>query len=222
MGPGATEGKPSPRRTSTATPPRIARTHIPGRQQRSGPAGKSAPSRGGCNTTSAGRDVPVVIKPVLAAASLVLVLAGCGTNTSSTSSTSSTAPTSSTAASPAPATGTASAAPLQRASDPRCTPASAELVNQVAGGMKNRNLGLTNGTVIADGALQFFGATTVRPDGKFENRSDVWIVQNGTIYSSTGGARNTTTFPNASDTLKISAGDARIQAVDLCVVNLTR
>ncbi|WKX01789.1 MULTISPECIES: hypothetical protein [Rhodococcus] len=157
--------------------------------------------------------------PLLTLAAAALVLAGCGANTTSAGAPSTPTPTSTRAA----ATPATSAAPsAQRPSDPRCTPASTTLVNQVSVGLKDQTLSLTHGTVIVDGALQFFGATTVRADGTVANRSDVWVIQNGTVYAATGGARDTGSYPSAGAALKIPAGDSRVQAVDSCVVNLTR
>lgn len=178
----------------------------------------SVSRRGAGNAEPAGPDDRVVIRPLLTLAAAVLVLAGCGANTTSPG-----APSTSTASSTRAAPTTTSAAPsAQRPSDPRCTPASPTLVNQVSVGLKDQTLSLIHGTVLVDGALQFFGATTVRADGTVAHRSDVWVVRDGTVYASTGGARITGSYPSAGEALKISAGDARVQAVDTCVVNLTR
>ncbi|MEK8070576.1 DUF2510 domain-containing protein [Rhodococcoides navarretei] len=117
------------------------------------------------------------------------------------------------AAPPAPATYT---------SDPRCAPANQTLVDLVASGFSESGLTLTNGTVIDGGDYTYIGGTTVDATGRVENRSDVWVIANGTVYSSTGGARNTTSWPRASSELDISPGDPDVQAVDACVVDLTR
>lgn len=138
-------------------------------------------------------------------------------------STTATARPTSTTTAPAPTTTTAAAAAASaRAGDPRCTPADDAIVGWIAAGLTDSSLKLTNATVIEDDGLLFVGATTVRPDGKFENRSDVWIVRDSLPFASTGGARSTTEWPKASDMLGISPGDERVAAVDACVVELTR
>nr|WP_009473030.1 hypothetical protein [Rhodococcus sp. JVH1]EJJ01630.1 hypothetical protein JVH1_0777 [Rhodococcus sp. JVH1] len=115
------------------------------------------------------------------------------------------------------------AAPSKPASDPRCVPADDALVSRVQSGFSETGLSLINGTVINSGPLTFVGGTTVDASGKVKNRSDVWVISNGTAYASTGGARNTTSFAKASDApLRVSPGDERVQALDACVVNLTR
>ncbi|MBT2266337.1 hypothetical protein J7E74_15200 [Rhodococcus erythropolis] len=120
---------------------------------------------------------------------------------------------------PKPSTPAAAAA---KTSDPRCAPASDELTFLVSSGLSTDGYELTNGTVIKDGDLTFYGATTVDGTGKVKNRSDVWVVKDNLVYASSGGARNGTIWTKASDApLKISAGDARVQAVDQCVVNIT-
>lgn len=109
-----------------------------------------------------------------------------------------------------------------QASDARCAPATAELTFLVSSGLSKDGFELTNGTVITEGGLTFYGATTVDSGGKMENRSDVWVIKDNLVYSSSGGARNTTIWTKASDApLKISAGDERVKAVDQCVVNIT-
>ncbi len=114
------------------------------------------------------------------------------------------------------------AAAAAKTSDPRCAPASDELTFLVSSGLSTDGYKLTNGTVINDGNLTFYGATTVDSTGKVKNRSDVWVVKDNLVYASSGGARNGTIWTKASDApLKISAGDARVQAVDQCVVNIT-
>lgn len=120
---------------------------------------------------------------------------------------------------PKPSTPAAAAA---KNSDPRCSPASDELTFLVSSGLSTDGYELINGTVINDGSLTFYGATTVDGTGKVKNRSDVWVVKDNLVYASSGGARNGTIWTKASDApLKISAGDARVQAVDQCVVNIT-
>ncbi|MGI5222152.1 DUF2510 domain-containing protein [Nocardia sp. CA-290969] len=126
------------------------------------------------------------------------------------------APASSSA--PVPTTGTGPAA----YSDPRCAPASADLVAQVATGLTRDGYTLTNGTVISEAGTTYFGATTLDASGRMENRSDVWVVRDGAVYASTGGARNETSFPKASDALGVSPGDPVVAAVDTCVIDLTR
>ncbi|MDV6286950.1 DUF2510 domain-containing protein [Rhodococcus jostii] len=134
---------------------------------------------------------------------------------------------SSSATPPAAAAPTTTQAPAPRtavpASDPRCAPANESLVALVESGFSASGLSLINGTVIDSGPYTFLGGTTVDATGKMKNRSDVWVISNGAVYSSTGGARNTTTWPKAGAApLKISPGDEIVQALDTCVINLTR
>ncbi|GAA4479073.1 hypothetical protein GCM10023094_23640 [Rhodococcus olei] len=157
----------------------------------------------------------------LTIAAAALGLAACSSDSSDTA-----APATSTPA-PAPATpaeGTKAPAPATaHLSDPRCAAAGEQDVIAVANGLTDKSLTLTNAQMIQDGDLTFLGATTVRPDGKFENRSDVWVLSGMMPFSATGGARSTTEWPKASSApLQISAGDERVRAVDTCVVNLTR
>jgi hypothetical protein len=127
-----------------------------------------------------------------------------------------------------PATTTTSAvaaappAPPAYTADPRCAPANQSLVDLVSSGFSESGLILTNGTVIDAGDYTYIGGTTLDATGGVENRSDVWVIANGTVYSSTGGARNTTSWPRASSELDISPGDPDVQAVDACVVDLNR
>ena len=143
-----------------------------------------------------------------------------------TAATSSETPTTTntTTAAPAPPTTTAAAPSPTTAfvSDPRCAPANQSLVDQVASGFSESGLTLTNGTIIDTGDYTYVGGTTIDSSGRVENRSDVWVISDGTVYASTGGARNTTTWPRASSELGISPGDPDVQALDTCVVNLTR
>lgn len=143
--------------------------------------------------------------------------------TTTAATTTTTAITTTTAA---PATTTTPVAPAatdaSNLSDPRCAPADPELVEQIAAGLTKSSLTLANGLVIVDGPTTFVGATTLRRDGKMENRSDVWVVQSGQVYSATGGARNETSWPRASREIDISSGDDRVQALDKCVVDVTR
>ncbi|UPK63148.1 DUF2510 domain-containing protein [Rhodococcus pyridinivorans] len=125
--------------------------------------------------------------------------------------------TTTTVAPPPPA-----AAPAAQMSDPRCAPADPAMVEWITAGLTDTSLKLDNAVVIEDDGLLFVGASTVRPDGKFENRSDVWVVRDSLPFSSTGGARSATSWAKASDELGISPGDERVQAVDTCVVDLTR
>ncbi|MBY4208184.1 DUF2510 domain-containing protein [Rhodococcus fascians] len=113
-------------------------------------------------------------------------------------------------------------APATYLSDPRCAPANQSLVDLVSSGFSESGLTLTNGTVIDSGDYTYIGGTTLAATGGVENRSDVWVIANGTVYSSTGGARNTTSWPRASSELSVSPGDPDVQAVDACVVDLTR
>ncbi|MGF7124998.1 hypothetical protein [Rhodococcus sp. BE178] len=131
----------------------------------------------------------------------------------------------STTASAAPSTSTAAAAPAAaaaREADPRCVAAEEQYTLAVANGLNDKSLTLENAQVIVDGDLVFYGASTVRPDGKFENRSDVWVLKGLMPTSSTGGASSTTEWPKTSALLKITPADERVQAVDACVVAQTR
>ncbi|WP_082073770.1 DUF2510 domain-containing protein [Rhodococcus sp. B7740] len=112
--------------------------------------------------------------------------------------------------------------PATYSSDPRCAAADQSLVALVASGFSESGLALINGTVIDAGDYTYVGGTTIDASGRMENRSDVWVVADGTVYSSTGGARNTTNWPRASSELNVSPGDPDVQAVDACVVDLTR
>lgn len=145
------------------------------------------------------------------------------TTTAAAPTTTTTQPTTTATSVPAAmsTTTTAAAAPA-RATDPRCATADEAMVGWISAGLTDDSLALQNAVVIEDDGLLFIGASTVRPDGKFENRSDVWIVQDSLPFSSTGGARNTTEWPKASDVLGIAPSDERVQAVDACVVELTR
>jgi hypothetical protein len=126
----------------------------------------------------------------------------------------------STAAPTTPPT-TPAAAPASL-SDPRCAPASDNVVAQVQAGLTMDGYRLTNATVIIDGRLTFFGATTLDASGQMEERSDVWILRDRVLYASTGGARSNSQFPKASSSpLSISPGDERVRAVDACVVDAT-
>lgn len=154
-------------------------------------------------------------KAVASAAPSSTTTAAATTTTTAAPAPSSTVPPTT----PKPSTPAAAAA---KTSDPRCAPASDELTFLVSSGLSTDGYELTNGTVIKDGNLTFYGATTVDGTGKVKNRSDVWVVKDNLVYASSGGARNGTIWTKASDApLKISAGDARVQAVDQCVVNIT-
>lgn len=105
--------------------------------------------------------------------------------------------------------------------DPRCAAASDTLVALVSAGLNKDGYTLTNGTVVDGGGVTYFGATTLKPDGRMDNRSDVWVVKGGLVYASTGGARNGSIFPKASTALDISPGDELVQLTDRCVIDLT-
>ncbi|WP_433491326.1 DUF2510 domain-containing protein [Nocardia grenadensis] len=126
-----------------------------------------------------------------------------------------------TVATSAPTTASPSPAATPAYSDPRCAPASDELVALVAAGLTTDGHKLANGTVIDENGTTYFGATTLDAFGDMDARSDVWIVRDGAVYSSSGGARNQTDFPRASDELGISPGDPIVIAVDSCVIDLT-
>ncbi|MFI6368940.1 DUF2510 domain-containing protein [Nocardia sp. NPDC050630] len=134
----------------------------------------------------------------------------------------------STTAPAAPPVPTTEAAPAPTAprpasdSDPRCAPAAAGAVEKVQAGLTHSGWRLTNGTVIDSGGKTYLGATIVDGSGATKERSDVWVIANGAVYASTGGARNSTMFPKASAApLNVSPGDDVVQAVDRCVVNKT-
>lgn len=157
----------------------------------------------------------------ITAAAAVLALGACSSadddkadsGTPSTPSASATADTT---------TSASAAAVPARVSDPRCAAAEEQYTLAVHNGLKDKTLTLENAQTIVDGDLVFYSASLVRPDGKFESRSDVWILQGLMPTASTGGARSATEWPKSSDTLKIMPSDERVQAVDACVVNLTR
>ncbi|WP_433756742.1 hypothetical protein [Nocardia sp. CA-135398] len=108
-------------------------------------------------------------------------------------------------------------------SDPRCAPASEDVVAHVQAGLTMDGYRLTNATVIVDGRLTFFGATILDASGQMQERSDVWILRDSAVFASTGGARSNSQFPKASSSpLNISAADERVRAVDGCVVDATR
>lgn len=125
----------------------------------------------------------------------------------------------------APATTTALAAPPTAPGpavpDTRCAPAAENIVAVVAAGLTTDGHTLTNGTVINDADTTYFGATTVDAAGEMESRSDVWVIRDGAVYSATGGARNGSIYPDASEALGLW-GDPAVPAVDACVVELTR
>jgi len=148
----------------------------------------------------------------------VLALGAC----SSTDDDTDAAPTSTTSATTTAAASTTKAAAAVAASDPRCAAAEEQYTIAVANGLQDKSLTLQNAQMIVDGDLVFYGASTVRPDGKFENRSDVWVIKGMLPTSSTGGARSSTEWTKTSDTLQIQPSDERVQAVDTCVVNATR
>ncbi|MBF6350375.1 hypothetical protein IU448_15315 [Nocardia flavorosea] len=125
----------------------------------------------------------------------------------------------------APATTTAVVAPstatVPVVPDPRCAPAAEDIVAMVAAGLTVDGQTLTNATVINDAGTTYFGATIVDTAGEMESRSDVWILRGGGVFAATGGARNSSSYPKASD-IGVSSADPAIAAVDACVVELTR
>ncbi|MGY4098029.1 DUF2510 domain-containing protein [Nocardia sp. R16R-3T] len=155
---------------------------------------------------------------------IVLVGAIAGRGDDDQAASSSPAPPSATSAAPitkAPAPVSPTARPAT-VSDPRCAPATDNATALVQAGLTHAGWTLTNAMVISDGGKTFLGATIVDGSGATKERSDVWVIANGTVYASTGGARNNTTFPKASAApLNISPGDDVVQAVDQCVVNKT-
>ncbi|NNH74335.1 DUF2510 domain-containing protein [Nocardia uniformis] len=154
----------------------------------------------------------------------LVAVVGCGDDEDSAAapSTTSAAATPNEPATTAPSTTGAVGGQPFGPSDPRCEAAAQPVVDSVAVGLSNAGYELRNGTVITSGGLTYFGASIFGTDGQMEERSDVWVIQGGTVYASTGGARNNTTFPKASAApLNISPGDEIVQAVDTCVVNLT-
>lgn len=113
-------------------------------------------------------------------------------------------------------------APGPAVPDSRCAPAAEDLVALVSAGLTADGQALTNATVITEDGTTYFGATTVDAAGKMESRSDVWVIRDGAVYTASGGARGSSSYPNATDVLGISAGDPAVAAVDACVVELTR
>ncbi|MEU7766875.1 hypothetical protein AB0B25_17335 [Nocardia sp. NPDC049190] len=134
------------------------------------------------------------------------------------STTSAAAPTPSAATNPSPA---GSGAPF-KPSDSQCAPAAASIVDSVQQGLTHADWQLTNGIVISASSTTYFGAQIVDQNGVVKEPSNVWIIRNGQVYASTGGARTNTTFPKVSAALvNISLSDELMQAVDNCVVNAT-
>lgn len=120
---------------------------------------------------------------------------------------------------PAPVTEEAPAPAIPGTSaDPRCQPFD---VTMIGGILTDTSLTPTNGQVIIDGEDKWIGATLMRPDGKMESRSDVWLMNDNGLFSVTSGARNSTWAAPASK-VGYSAGDENAQAVDNCVIALTR
>ncbi|PTR42012.1 hypothetical protein C8K38_111181 [Rhodococcus sp. OK611] len=148
-------------------------------------------------------------------AASLLLLVGCSSESDPEPAA---APASSATAAPAKPR---AAAPAAQVADPRCAPAGEDVVIAVANGLKDDSLTLKNAQVIVDGDLTFLGASAVRPDGKFENRSDVWVLSGMLPTAATGGARSMTEWPKTSEALKITPADERVQAVDSCVVKST-
>ncbi|MCQ4148559.1 DUF2510 domain-containing protein [Rhodococcus qingshengii] len=161
-------------------------------------------------------------EPAVASAAPSSTTTAAATTTSTTAPVPTSTVSSITTVSSTTAKPSAPAVPAAKTSDPRCAPASDELTFLVSSGLSTDGYELINGTVIQDGNLKFYGATTVDSTGKVKNRSDVWVVKDNLVYASSGGARNGSIWTKASDApLKISAGDARVQAVDQCVVSIT-
>lgn len=132
-------------------------------------------------------------------------------------------PAPSTTAPPAPPVTTAPVPlPAGTYHDPRCGPASETVIAMIAAGLTEDGLTLTNGTVVNNGIATYVGATTMKPTGKMESRSDVWTIVDGVVYASTGGARRLTLFPKAPYGMGIAPGDELVALTDECVVDLTR
>ena len=102
--------------------------------------------------------------------------------------------------------------------DPRCQPMD---VAMISGILNDDTLTPTNGQVISDGDNKWIGASLMRADGKMESRSDVWLMNHDGLFSVSSGARNASWAAHASD-MGYSASDENAQAVDNCVVALTR
>lgn len=102
--------------------------------------------------------------------------------------------------------------------DPRCQPMDVTLLTGI---LNDDTITPTNGQVINDGTDQWIGATLIREDGKMESRSDVWLMNEDGLFSVSSGARNASWAAHASD-MGYSASDENAQAVDNCVVALTR
>ena len=102
--------------------------------------------------------------------------------------------------------------------DPRCQPMDVTLLTGI---LNDDTITPTNGQIINNGTDQWIGATLIREDGKMESRSDVWLMNDDGLFSVSSGARNASWAAHASD-MGYSASDENAQAVDNCVVALTR
>lgn len=140
----------------------------------------------------------------LTAGIFALSLAACTSDSDDTASTTTPETT---------ATATTAASVPGTDRDARCQPFDVTLISGI--------LNDTNGQVITDGEDQWIGATLMRADGEMESRSDVWLLNGDGLFSVTGGARNNTWAAAASE-VGYSAGDEHAQAVDGCVIALTR
>ncbi|MGO4613136.1 DUF2510 domain-containing protein [Nocardia sp. 2YAB30] len=168
----------------------------------------------------------IALSAALGAIALILVFVGLvvgddneSASAAAPSTTSEAAPAPPAAAKPSPTR--APDAPFG-ASDPRCAPAAASVIDLVQPGLIRASWQLTNGAVISIGDTTYFGAEIVDQNGAMKERSSVWIIRNGQVYASTGSARNNTMFPKASAApVNISPSDELVQAVDTCVVNVT-
>ncbi|SUA72642.1 Uncharacterised protein [Nocardia otitidiscaviarum] len=160
---------------------------------------------------------------ILAIIALIVVIGAVAGGDKESSDPTAAPPTTSATAAPAVTTTGAAPAGIGQPSDPRCAPAAQSVVDSVAAGLNQAGYELRNGTVIASSGLTYFGASMFDSTGKMRERSDVWVIKDGVVYASTGGARNNTTFAKASAApLNISPGDEIVQALDNCVINLTK
>ncbi|AGG66913.1 hypothetical protein [Corynebacterium callunae] len=87
----------------------------------------------------------------------------------------------------------------------------------LTGVLHDQSLTLANAQLIKDGSDTWIGASLVRPDGEFESRSDVWLLQDGALYSVSSGAQsNSWAVQNPDSTYGMANEYAA--GVDRCVV----
>lgn len=87
----------------------------------------------------------------------------------------------------------------------------------LTGVLHDQSLTIANAQLIKDGTDTWIGASLVRPDGEFESRSDVWLLQDGALYSVSSGAQsNSWAVQNPDPTYGMANEYA--PGVDRCVV----